>query len=97
MPRQRKEDRDEPYISRRVLTTLRDTGEPVLAGNLAMGDQGRQSSVDLTISRDIRALWVVACPLRREDDAIDALYVTLPPECGSVEWLSLFALVAEAF
>lgn len=95
--RPKKDDRDEPYISRRVLTTLRDTGEPVLAGNLALGDPGQKSSVDLTISRDIRALWVVACPLRREDDAIDALYVTLPPECGSVEWLSLFALVAEAF
>ncbi|MFO0587757.1 MAG: SpoIIE family protein phosphatase [Polyangiaceae bacterium] len=96
--RPRKEDKDEPYISRRVLTTLRDTGEPVLAGNLAMGETGnRQNSVDLTISRDIRALWVVACPLRREDDCLDALYVTLPPECGSVEWLSLFALLAEAF
>ena len=94
--RPRKDDRDEPYISRRVLTTLRDTGEPVLAGNLAMGES-KGGAVDLTISRDIRALWVVACPLRREDDAIDALYVTLPPECGSVEWLSLFALVAEAF
>lgn len=95
--RPRKDDRDEPYISKRVLTTLRDTGEPVLAGNLALGDAGQKSSVDLTISRDIRALWVVACPIRRDEDAIDALYVTLPPECGSVEWLSLFALVAEAF
>src|SRR5262245_24917258 len=95
--RPKKDDRDEPYISRRVLTTLRETGEPVLAGNLALGDAKNQAAVDLTISRDIRALWVVACPLRREEDAIDALYVTLPPECGSVEWLSLFALVAEAF
>jgi sigma-B regulation protein RsbU (phosphoserine phosphatase) len=95
--RSRKDDRDEPYISRRVLTTLRDTGEPVLAGNLALGDAGQKAAVDLTLSRDIRALWVVACPIRREDDEIDALYVTLPPECGSVEWLSLFALVAEAF
>lgn len=95
--RPKRDDRDEPYISRRVLQTLRETGEPVLAGNLALGDSKNQAAVDLTISRDIRALWVVACPLRREEDAIDALYVTLPPECGSVEWLSLFALVAEAF
>ncbi|MBK8251891.1 MAG: SpoIIE family protein phosphatase [Polyangiaceae bacterium] len=92
-----KDDRDEPYISRRVLTSLRDTGEPVLAGNLALGDGNQKSSVDLTISRDIRAMWVVACPLRRDEELLDALYVTLPPECGSVEWLSLFALVAEQF
>src|SRR5205085_11944869 len=63
-------DDENPYISRRVLTMLQETREPVLAGNLASGSYGKRA-VELTISRDIMALWVVACPLHRADDEIE--------------------------
>ena len=86
-----------PYISRRVLSKLLETREPVLAGNLASPGPGGPPSVELTMSRDVMALWVVACPLAIQDDEMDVLYVTLPPDLGSVEWLSLIALAAEVF
>jgi serine phosphatase RsbU (regulator of sigma subunit)/pSer/pThr/pTyr-binding forkhead associated (FHA) protein len=86
-----------PYISRRVLGKLQETREPVLAGNLASPGPGGPPSVELTMSRDVMALWVVACPLALQDDEMDVLYVTLPPDLGSVEWLSLIALAAEVY
>jgi sigma-B regulation protein RsbU (phosphoserine phosphatase) len=84
------------YISRRVLTSLEETREPVLAGNLRRPDSS-QSAIELTMAREVMALWVVACPIAREEGSIDALYVTLPPECGGSEWLSLIALAAEVY
>ncbi len=86
-----------PYISRRVLGKLQETREPVLAGNLASPGPNGPPSVELTMSRDVMALWVVACPLALQDDEMDVLYVTLPPDLGSVEWLSLIALAAEVY
>jgi serine phosphatase RsbU (regulator of sigma subunit) len=85
-----------PYISRRVLSALRDTREPVLASNLVHGAKGA-TPMELTMSREVMELWVIACPLRTAEDEIDALYVTLPPDVGSVEWLSLIALAAQVY
>ncbi len=82
-----------PYISRRVLAAVQDTREPVLAGNLVSDS----ATVELTMSRDVMALWVVACPLRVEEQLMNLLYVTLPPDFGSVEWLGLIALAAEVY
>jgi serine phosphatase RsbU (regulator of sigma subunit)/pSer/pThr/pTyr-binding forkhead associated (FHA) protein len=84
----------QPYISRRVLSALRETREPVLAGNLRSAPTG---SVDLTIAREVMELWVIGCPLGHSGTDLDVLYVTLPPDCGSAEWLSLFALAAEVY
>jgi pSer/pThr/pTyr-binding forkhead associated (FHA) protein len=88
---------EQPYISRRVLSKLYETREPVLAGNLVNQGGGNKPSVELTMSRDVMALWVVACPLDIQDDEMDVLYVTLPPEFGSVEWLSLISLAVRVF
>jgi phosphoserine phosphatase RsbU/P len=85
-----------PYISRRVVSALRETREPVLASNLVHNAKGA-ASMELTMSREVMELWVIACPLRVADDEIDALYVTLPPDVGSVEWLSLIALAAQVY
>jgi serine phosphatase RsbU (regulator of sigma subunit)/pSer/pThr/pTyr-binding forkhead associated (FHA) protein len=87
---------DQPYISRRVLQKVRETREPVLASNLSL-KSANSPAVDLTMSRDIMELWVIACPLGMDGGALDVLYVTLPPDAGSVEWLSLFALAAEVY
>lgn len=82
-----------PYISRRVLAAVQETREPVLAGNLVSDS----ATVELTMSRDVMALWVVCCPLRIEEQMMNLLYVTLPPDFGSVEWLGLIALASEVF
>jgi serine phosphatase RsbU (regulator of sigma subunit) len=86
---------EQPYLSRRVLAKVRETNEPVISGNVNTRSGG--ISVELTMSRDVMALWVVACPLRAVGEALDVLYVTLPPDCGSPEWLQLFALAGEVY
>jgi serine phosphatase RsbU (regulator of sigma subunit) len=85
-----------PYISRRVVSALRETREPVLASNL-VNHAKSSPTMGLTMSREVMELWVIACPLRMTDDEIEALYVTLPPDVGSVEWLSLIALAAQVY
>lgn len=83
---------DPPYVSRGVLKEVLQTGEPAIASNLAMP----AGSLELTISAEIAPLAAVACPIGREDDAMDVLYVNLPPQYGRAEWLALLALSAEA-
>lgn len=82
-----------PYISRRVIRSVQLTGQPALASNIPRDVQ----SLELTLSAEVVPLSAVACPLGREGNALDLLYVTLPPQFGSVEWLALIALAAEAF
>jgi len=89
-------DDEAPYVSRRVLGAVQETREPVLAGNLGGQPEGSHS-IELTISREVMELWVIACPLRLDDGVTDVLYVTLPPSHGGAEWLSLFALAAEVY
>jgi serine phosphatase RsbU (regulator of sigma subunit)/pSer/pThr/pTyr-binding forkhead associated (FHA) protein len=89
-------DDDAPYVSRRVLRAVRETREPVLAGNLAAPDGGALS-LGLTISADVMMLGVIACPVSANDRFLDVLYVTLPPGCCTSEWLSLLALAAEVY
>lgn len=87
---------DAPYVSRRVLSAVLETREPVLAGNL-QSQPSDARSIELTIAREVMEMWVIACPLRVAGDEVDVLYVTLPPSFGSAEWLSLFALAAEVY
>jgi serine phosphatase RsbU (regulator of sigma subunit)/pSer/pThr/pTyr-binding forkhead associated (FHA) protein len=89
-------DDDPPYVSRRVLRAVRETREPVLAGNLPTLQEG-SLSLGLTISAEVMELGVIACPLGETDRRLDVLYVTLPPACGNAEWLSLLALAAEVY
>jgi serine phosphatase RsbU (regulator of sigma subunit) len=85
-----------PRLSQRVLAAVRERCEPVLAGNLH-GRPPSDHELELTVAPGGPDTWVVACPLRSEADALDLLYVTLPPSHGSAEWLALFALAAEVF
>lgn len=81
-------------VSVGVLKSLWDTREPVLGSNGMFSGQGIRR---LSMSQGIRQLAVVACPLDMEDNKIDALYVEFPPSYGTAEWLTLVALVAEAY
>jgi len=84
---------EHPYISRRVIREVQETGRAALASNLPRDS----ASLELTLSAEVAPLCAVACPLAREDGNTDLLYVTLPPQFGSVEWLALISLAVEAF
>lgn len=95
---------DEPgpdmHISSVVTRALLETRDPVLGTQSAPETEG-------AASRDVRKLSgahllndvsVVACPLEQHDDgAVDVLYAEVPLTCGTLDWLSLISLVAEAY
>lgn len=83
-----------PHISRSVLRAVLDTGEPVIANDLA---RLPRFQAEMTVSVDSSKFAAVACPLRSAGGSTDVLYVLLPPERGTVEWLMLLTLAAEEF
>lgn len=83
-----------PHISRTVLRAAAQTNEPVIANDLA---RMARFQAEMTISPDSSKFSAVACPLRSGGGATDVLYVLLPPERGTVEWLMLLTLAAEEF
>jgi serine phosphatase RsbU (regulator of sigma subunit)/pSer/pThr/pTyr-binding forkhead associated (FHA) protein len=84
--------RMKPYVSRSVLEAVRQRGEPILASNAA------QESVDVEMSLPgaVTALSALACPLN-SGSTMDLLYVVLPPQFGTREWLALASLAVEEF
>jgi serine phosphatase RsbU (regulator of sigma subunit) len=82
-----------PYLSRTLLQAVSRRRESVLASNLASGN----IDLEVSISPSIVAMSAVACPLRSDDQALDLLYVELPPECGTAEWLALATLAVDQY
>ena len=80
-----------PHLSKTLLGAVQSRGEPVLASNLPPGPV----NVRLSIAADALAMSALACPLRRDAGAMDVLYVVLPPEFGTGEWLALASLAVE--
>ena len=85
-----------PYISRRVLDMLRETHEAVLATNMT-NRFPNNAAIELSMAREVMELWVIACPFRVEGDVMDVLYAHIPRDCGSAEWLNLYALAGEVY
>lgn len=85
-----------PYVSRRVIDVLRETRQPVLATNMDLHVAGAQA-IEISMAREVMELWVIACPFRVDGDSMDVLYTTIPRDCGSAEWLNLYALAAEVY
>jgi sigma-B regulation protein RsbU (phosphoserine phosphatase) len=83
-----------PHISRTVLRAAAQTNEPVIANDLA---RLPRFQAEMTISPDSSKFAAVACPLRSGGGTTDVLYVLLPPDRGTVEWLMLLTLAAEEF
>ncbi|PIE05358.1 MAG: hypothetical protein CSA75_05165, partial [Sorangium cellulosum] len=81
-------------VSVGVLKSLWDTREPVLGSNGLNTCQGIRR---LSVPNSVRQLAVVACPLVVDENKIDALYVEFPPTYGTAEWLTLVALVTDAY
>lgn len=83
-----------PHISRSVLRAVLETNEPVIANDLA---RLPRFQAEMTITSDSSKFAAVACPLRSAGGSTDVLYVLLPPDRGTVEWLMLLTLAAEEF
>ncbi len=83
----------EPYLSRSVLRAIREKREAVLAGNTG----GMPTDVQMSIASNVVPIANLACPLTRGTDYFDLIYVSLPPQFGTGEWLALASLAARQF
>ncbi len=80
----------EVHLSRRVLRAVRESGEPVIAGNLGGGaDQMKLTIIDAQSPRT-----VCAAPIVITDDYTDALYLDIPLTGGDVDMLDFARAVA---
>jgi sigma-B regulation protein RsbU (phosphoserine phosphatase) len=88
-----------PYISRTLLRTMLARNEPVVAGN--SGSSAAQAPApdfaELSISAEVMSISALAVPIKSEKSYTDLLYVILPPEYGTAEWLALAALAVKQF
>lgn len=80
-----------PHISRTVLRAILQSGAPVVAST---SDGGKDL---LKLSVVIRAMSAIAVPIGGDDHHLDILYVALPSNYGTAEWLALVALAGELF
>jgi sigma-B regulation protein RsbU (phosphoserine phosphatase) len=80
-----------PHVSKGLLRAVCKRGEPVMASNQAAGPV----DVQLSVAAEVMAMSALACPLRTDAAATDVLYVLLPPEFGTSEWLALVSLAVE--
>ena len=84
-----------PYVSRSLLRSLAEKEEPLLASNTPSPEESYRP--ELSISPDVMAVAAVACPVRSDPSSIDILYVIVPPECGTSEWLALASLATNQY
>src|SRR5690625_4755339 len=82
------------HISRTLLKAVISTMEPVMASNAGGGSGG---GIELSIAQDVQEMAAMACPLKSDEQMIDTLYLTLPPEYSSGEWLALVNLACQQF
>ena len=83
------------HLSRSLLRAVARQGESVLAGNMSAGSA---ADVEISIAPGAMAMSAIACPLGQADgDLLDLLYVTLPPQYGTGEWLALASMAAKQY
>ena len=83
-----------PYISRTMLRALAQKEEPILASNVPM--QGAMMP-EISLSPDVMSISTIACPVRSDEQSLDVLYIILPPQFGTGEWLALAALATKQY
>jgi sigma-B regulation protein RsbU (phosphoserine phosphatase) len=81
------------YVSAKLLAAVRRTVAPTLASNM----KNVAGAIELSLSAETCPLAAIACPVRVSERSMDVLYLTLPPEYGTSEWLALVALAAQQF
>lgn len=83
---------DAPHISRTVLRAVLASGSPVVAST---SDSGGKDLLKLSVV--VRAMSAVAVPIGGDEGHLDLLYVTLPSNFGTAEWLALVSLAGELY
>lgn len=87
-------NRHAPYVSGTTLRTVQQTGTSVVASNVMDGT----GVLALSMAGDqLPRMSIVACPLGSDDQFLDVLYVVLPVEYGTGEWLALVQLASEEY
>ncbi|MCP3904822.1 MAG: serine/threonine-protein phosphatase [Planctomycetes bacterium] len=84
---------DRPHLSRSLLAVVRGSEAPALASHLS-SDPG---AVRMTMISGGEESSAVACPVRSTPEWLDVLYVVLPSQYGTGEWLTLVAHAAQTF
>ena len=84
-----------PYISRRLLRHMCAKNEPVIASNFS-ATPGPQM-LEMSMVAGSASMSAVACPLHHDEHVTDFLYVTLPPQYGTHEWLAIASLATEQY
>ena len=79
------------YISNSLIRAVQRKGVAALASS----DPDMGSSV--TELSAVSSIAAIACPLRVDDQEIDLLYMTVPTQYGTTEWLNLAALACEQY
>lgn len=85
-----------PHISRTLLRAVVQNDSPMVASNSPAGGGG-SDVVELSIVAAVRAMAAIACPMARDEESMEILYLTLPANFGTSEWLALAALACEQF
>jgi serine phosphatase RsbU (regulator of sigma subunit) len=85
---------ESPYISRTMVRTVLESGEPVVASNVGGGSS---DVVEMSLAAAVREMSAIMCPIGGDDQVMDVLYVSFPAEYASDEWLALAALAAEQY
>jgi sigma-B regulation protein RsbU (phosphoserine phosphatase) len=80
------------HLSRSLLRAVARQGEAVLAGSASSA-----ADVEISIAPGSMALAAIACPIHEQGDVLDLLYVTVPPQYGTGEWLALASLAAKQY
>ena len=81
-----------PYISRRLIESVRKTGRPALASSQASGPD----VVKMSLYMPATTTSAIACPLGSTGDG-PALYAIFPLVRGTSEWLAIASMAAEQF
>jgi pSer/pThr/pTyr-binding forkhead associated (FHA) protein len=82
------------HISERTLQAVRESGSPVVATNVA---QSLPFLAQMTVSPDAGVSSAIACPIAQTGETLDLIYITLPPDLGTIEWLMMVSLAVEQY
>lgn len=87
----------EPPISRSVIKAVLASEAPVLASSGPGGGPRKADMVQMSVVFGGQATAAIACPIRGDADHLDVLYVMLPGQYGTAEWLALASLVTAMY
>ncbi len=81
------------YVSRHVIETLQRTRTALIASN----DPNDSGVIEMSSPGDAGPIATIACPLNQDGNVFDLLYVILPSQYGTGEWLALVELAVRQY